>query len=160
MRHRFALVSALVVSMTLGLITAVPAQAPARKVIEVTLSEFKIEPSQITFSEGDTVIIRMRNVGPRFPHNIATRYWTNIPLTVRGDARQGVDEERKWVQLEPGRSAEVEFVAQGRGSAGIICSVGLHSAAGMTGTFLIEPRMQPVVVPMMPSGNDRRPVRL
>lgn len=159
MGYRFALVGSLLVAMTLGLVTATPAQAPVRKVIEVTLSEFKIEPNQISFNEGDVVVIRMKNVGPRFPHNIATRYWTSIPLTVRGDARQGVDEERRWVQIEPGRSAEVEFVAQGHGSAAFICSVGLHSAAGMTGAFLIEPRLQPVSVPMLPPGNDRRPVR-
>lgn len=132
------LVGVLLVAITLGVATAVPAQAPARRVIDVTLSEFKIEPSQITFNEGDTVVIRLRNAGPRFPHNLASRYWVNIPLTVRGDGRQAIEEERKLVFVEPGKSAEVEFVAQGRGSAAFICSIFLHAPAGMTGAFFIQ----------------------
>ncbi|MGQ0550760.1 MAG: cupredoxin domain-containing protein [Armatimonadota bacterium] len=139
MRHRSVLVGLLLVVITLGMATRVPAQSQVRRVIEVTLSEFKFEPNQITFNEGETVVIRLRNAGPRFPHNIASRYWNNIPLTVRGDARQAVEEERKLVQLDAGKSAEVEFVAQGRGSAAIICSVFIHATVGMTGAFFIAP---------------------
>ncbi|MGH2373189.1 MAG: hypothetical protein ACREJ4_07400 [Candidatus Methylomirabilaceae bacterium] len=134
-----ALVGVLLVAITLGLATAGPAQAPTRRVIEVTLSEFKIEPSQITFNEGDTVVIRLRNAGPRFPHTLASRYLVNIPLTVRGDARQGVDEDRKWVHVDVGKSGEFEFVAQGRGSAAFICSLFTHAPAGMVGAFFIKP---------------------
>ncbi len=134
------LVGVLLVAITLGAATGLPAQTPTRRVIDVTLSEFKIEPSQITFNEGDTVVIRLRNAGPRFPHNIASRYLVNIPLTIRGDGRQAVEEERKLVHVEPGRSAEFEFVAQGRGSAAFICSIFLHAPAGMTGAFFIQPR--------------------
>lgn len=139
MRHRSMLVGFVLAAITLGMATAVPAQAPARRLIEVTLSEFKIEPSQITFNEGETVVIRLRNTGPRFPHNIASRYLVNIPLTVRGDARQGIDEDRKWVHVDAGKSGEFEFVAQGRGSAAFICSLFLHAPAGMTGAFFINP---------------------
>jgi len=140
MRYRSALVGLLLVGLTLGVSTAVPAQtSPVRRVIDVSLSEFKFQPSEIRFNEGDTVVIRMRNDGPRFAHNIASRYWTTVPLTVRGDGRQGVDEERKWVVVDPGKSAEVEFVAQGRGSAAFICSLFLHAPAGMTGAFYVLP---------------------
>lgn len=66
MRYRFVLIGLLLVAITLGISTAVPAQAPTRKVIEVTLSEFKFEPNQIRFNEGDTIIIKMTNAGPRF----------------------------------------------------------------------------------------------
>lgn len=139
MRHRSVVVGLLLVVITLGMATRVPAQSQVRRVIDVTLSEFKIEPSEIRFNEGDTVVIRLRNAGPRFPHNIASRYLVDIPLTVRGDGRQGVDEGRKFVQVDAGKQAEFEFVAQGRGSAAFICSVFIHSFAGMTGAFFIAP---------------------
>ncbi len=134
-----ALVGVLLVAITLGTAQSVPAQALTRRVIDVSLSEFKFEPSQISFNEGETVVIRVRNVGPRFPHNIAARYWVNVPLTVRGEGRQGVEEERKLVLVDVGKSAEIEFVAQGRGSAAFICSLFTHAIAGMTGAFFIQP---------------------
>lgn len=143
MRYRMALVGVLLVAITLGVSTSVPAQAPTRKVMEVTLSEFKFEPNQIRFNEGDTVIIKMTNAGPRFTHNIATRYWLNIPLTVRGDARQGTSEDRKWVALDGGKSGEVEFVAQGRGSFAILCSIFDHASRGETGAFFVLPQGSP-----------------
>lgn len=139
MRHRSVVVGLLLVVITLGMATRVPAQSQVRRVIDVTLSEFKFEPNQISFNEGETVVIRMRNAGPRFSHNIAARYWANIPLTVRGDGRQGIDEERKWVLVDAGKSAEVEFVAQGRGSAAFICSLFTHAIAGMAGAYFIAP---------------------
>lgn len=134
-----ALVGVLLVAITLGVATSVPAQAPARRVIDVTLSEFKFEPSQITFNEGDTVVIKLRNTGPRFPHNFASRYLVNILLTVRGDARQGVSEDRKWVAVDAGKSGEFEFVAQGRGSAALICSIFDHAERGMVGALFLKP---------------------
>lgn len=139
MRFRMTLVGVLLVAITFGAATGLPAQTQARRVIDVTLTEFKIEPSQITFNEGETVVIRLRNAGPRFSHNLASRYLVSIPLTVRGDARQGVDEDRKWVFVDVGKSGEFEFVAQGRGSAAFICSLFTHAPAGMVGAFFIKP---------------------
>ncbi|MDR7484845.1 MAG: hypothetical protein QN187_05880 [Armatimonadota bacterium] len=61
-----------------------------------------------------------------------------IPLTVRGDARQGISEDRKWVALDAGKSAEIEFVAQGRGSFAILCSIFDHASRGQTGAFFVS----------------------
>jgi plastocyanin len=140
MMARLLLVSLLLVTVTLVTATAVPAQTPSRKVFEVTKTSWKYEPSEFRFNEGDTVVIRMRNVDPfDRPHNIATRYWLDIPLTIRGDARQGISEGRKWVALDAGKSAEVEFVARGRGSFAILCSIFDHASRGQTGTFFVLP---------------------
>jgi plastocyanin len=140
MTLRWLLESLLLVTVTLVTATAVPAQTPSRKAFEVTKTSWSYEPSEFRFNEGDTVVIRMRNVDPfDRPHNISTRYWLDIPLTVRGDARQGISEGRKWVALDAGKSAEVEFVARGRGSFAIICSIFDHASRGQTGTFFILP---------------------
>jgi plastocyanin len=134
----------LVATMTLGAARAVPAQTPARKVIDVTLSSFKFEPSQITVNEGDTVVIRLRNADQaNRPHDMAARYFADLPLTVRGDGRQAVEEGRKYVRVDAGKTAEFEFVATTRGSYAFICSVFVHSAAGMTGALFVKPKDTP-----------------
>ena len=143
MKLRFLLVAALVVAVTLGISTAGTAQTSARKVIEITMSSFKFEPSEIRVNEGDTVVIRLRNADPRFPHNVASRYFASLPLTVRGDGREGSAEERKFVQVDTGKAAEFEFVATNRGSYASICSVFTHAFAGMTGQIYVRPAGSP-----------------
>lgn len=145
MKLRFLVVAALVVAVTLGISTAGTAQTSARKVIEITMTSFKFEPSVIQVNEGDTVVIRLRNGDDtrRFVHNIASRYFVNIPLTVRGPAQEAVEEGRKYVQLTAGQSAEIEFVAANRGSYAFICSVFIHSFAGMTGQIFVRPAGSP-----------------
>jgi uncharacterized cupredoxin-like copper-binding protein len=142
MRFQSLITALMLAAITLGLATAVPAQTSQRRVIEVTMSEFKYEPNQIEFREGETVVLKLNNTGPRFVHNMASRYWLNISLTIRGDVRQGVSEDRRWVALDPGKSGEVEFVAQGRGSFAILCSIFDHASRGHTGAFFVRPGPQ------------------
>jgi plastocyanin len=144
MRVRIVMAAALVAVVTLGITTAGTAQAPARKVIEITMSSFKFEPSVITVTEGDTVVVRLRNADAQGrPHNVASRYFASIPLTVRGDGREGSAEERKFVQVDAGKTAEFEFTATARGSYAIICSVFTHAFAGMTGQLFVRPAGSP-----------------
>lgn len=138
MRYRPLAIGGLFVAITLGMAQAVPAQAPTRRVIEVTMSEYKYEPNQIRFNEGDTVVLKLTNAGPRMVHNLSSRFWLEINLTLRGDGRQGISEDRKWIALDPGKSAEVEFVAKGRGSFAILCSIFDHASRGHTGAFFVQ----------------------
>ncbi|OFX32578.1 MAG: hypothetical protein A2Z07_03700 [Armatimonadetes bacterium RBG_16_67_12] len=141
MRFRVLLAALLLVGVTLGVTKPVPAQTQSRKVIEVTLSSFKFEPSEIKVNEGDTVVIRLKNADPfGRPHDIASRYFADIPLEVRGDGRQAVEEGRKYVRVDAGKQAEFEFVAQNRGSYAFICSVFVHSLSGMTGAIFVNPK--------------------
>jgi len=141
MRFRVLLAALLLVGVTLGVTKPVPAQTQSRKVIEVTLSSFKFEPSEIKVNEGDTVVIRLKNADPfGRPHDIASRYFADIPLVVRGDGRQAVEEGRKYVRVDAGKQAEFEFVAQNRGSYAFICSVFVHSINGMTGAIFVNPK--------------------
>jgi uncharacterized cupredoxin-like copper-binding protein len=144
MKLRFLVGAALVVAVTLGISTAGTAQTSARKVIEITMVSFKFEPSEIRVNEGDTVVIRLRNADPRgFPHNVASRYFASLPLTVRGDGQEGSAEDRKFVRVDAGKSAEFEFVATNRGSYAFICSVAIHSFAGMAGQIYVRPAGTP-----------------
>jgi plastocyanin len=129
----------LLAAVTLGTAAAVRAQAPPRKVIDITTTSYKYEPSTIKFNEGDTVVIRMRNIDPvGRAHNFSTAYLLNIPVTVRGDATQGVSEGRKWIAIDAGKSAEFEFVAHGRGSFAILCSLFDHASRGHTGMLFVQ----------------------
>ena len=145
MKLRFLVVAALVVAVTLGISTAGTAQTSARKVIEITMTSFKFEPSEIRVNEGDTVVIRLRNGDDarRFAHDLASRYFVNIPLTVRGPAQEAVEEGRKYVRLTAGQSAEIEFVAANRGSYAFICASFTHAFAGMTGQIYVRPAGSP-----------------
>ncbi len=139
MHARALAVLVLVATTTLGMAAAVRAQAPQRKVIEITTTSYKYEPNTIRVNEGDAVVIRIKNIDPvGRAHNFSTAYLLNIPLTLRGDATQGVSEGRKWVALEAGKSAEFEFVAQGRGSFAILCSVFDHASRGHTGMLFVQ----------------------
>jgi plastocyanin len=138
MRARSLAVLLLVAMTTLAMAAAVRAQAP-RKIVEITTTSYKYEPSTIRITEGDTVIIRIRNIDPvGRAHNFSTAYLLNIPVTVRGDATQGVSEGRKWIALDAGKSAEFEFVAQGRGSFAILCSLFDHASRGHTGMLFVQ----------------------
>lgn len=140
MKYRSVIVGLAVAGVALAMPSAVPAQTPARRVFEVTMTSWKYEPGEFRFNEGDTVVIRMRNVDPfGRVHNISTRYWMDTPLTVRGDARHGVSEDRRWVALDAGKQGEVEFVARGRGSFAILCTIFDHASRGQTGAFFVLP---------------------
>ncbi len=144
MKPRYLVAVLFLIAVTFGISPSVPAQTPVRKVIEITMTSFKFEPNEIRVNEGDTVLIRLRNADQAGrPHAVASRYLVDIPLTVRGDGRQGVDEGRKFVQVDAGKQAEFEFVAQNRGSYAFICSVFIHSFAGMTGAIFVRPAGSP-----------------
>ena len=122
-----------------GTAVAAAAQTPSRKVIEVTMTSFKYDPNQIKVQEGDSVVIRLRNVDPfGRTHNFSSAYLLNLPVTVRGDAIQGTSEGRKWIAVEAGKTGELEFVAQGRGSFAIICSLFDHASRGHTGMLFVQ----------------------
>jgi uncharacterized cupredoxin-like copper-binding protein len=138
MYRQLLLAGLVAVLLTLGLATTVPAQSGRKVVVEVKLDSFKFEPSQIKFNEGDTVVLKLMNVDGRGrPHNIASSWLMNQQLTVRGDGQEGTSEGRKWVRVEAGKQAEVEFIARGRGSAAFLCSLFNHADQGMTGAFFI-----------------------
>ncbi len=117
-----------------------PAPAQTKLVIKINLSSWKFEPDIIKFNDGDTVVLQLVNVDSQRPHNIASAFLNTVDLTLRGDAVQGTTPDGwKHVQVEPGKTGEIEFVAKGRGQVGFICSVFDHASRGMTGAMIIWP---------------------
>ncbi len=138
MNARAAFVSVVVVALLLALTGAVPAQS--KRVIKISLSSWKFEPNILTFNEGDTVVLQLANIDTQRPHNISSKYFDSVNFTVRGDAAQGTAPDgRERLQLEPGKTAEIEFVATGRGQVSFICTVFDHATRGMTGAMIIWP---------------------
>jgi plastocyanin len=130
----------LVILTMVTMIKAVPAQAQAQpRVIEITATSFKFEPSVITVTQGERVVIRLRNndTERRFNHDIASRYFAAVPLTVRAGT-EGSDEGRKFVRVPAGQTAEFEFTASNPGSYAFICQVFIHSFAGMAGQLFVK----------------------
>jgi len=139
MATRALLGGLLVAAVVTWTAAAVVAQTPPRKVIEVTVTSYKYEPNQLRINEGDAVVIRLRNVDPfGRAHNFSTAYLLNIAVTVRGDVTQGTSEGRRWIAVEAGKTGEFEFVATGRGSFPIICSLFDHASRGHTGALFVQ----------------------
>ncbi|MGQ0571643.1 MAG: cupredoxin domain-containing protein [Armatimonadota bacterium] len=139
MRIRVLLTGLLAAAVALGPAATVPAQTPQKKTIEIVMTSYKFEPGQLRINDGDTVVIKLKNIDPiGRAHNFSTTYLMNIPLTVRGDGDEGTSEGRKWVRVQAGKQAEFEFVAKGRGSFAFLCSLLDHADKGQTGILLVQ----------------------
>lgn len=140
MGKRSILGSAVVVCFILITPGGLTAQTPAPRIIEIVMTPFKFEPNQIHLTEGETVVIRLINADRMGRvHNVAATYLANLPVVLRGDATQGLNEGRRVIAVEAGRSGEFEFVARGRGSYPFICDVTIHAFLGQTGAFFVRP---------------------
>jgi uncharacterized cupredoxin-like copper-binding protein len=129
---------AVAVILLLGLSLASPAQT--KRIIKVTMSSYKFEPSLLFVNEGDTVILQLENTDAERPHSFNSPYLSTVDFTLRGQFEQGVAKDgTKYVLAEPGNKAELEFVAKGRGQWGFICSLRNHASLGQTGTIVIWP---------------------
>jgi FtsP/CotA-like multicopper oxidase with cupredoxin domain len=93
------------------------AAGPAAATAEVHLSEFKIEPAELTVAAG--AVLTVTNDGT-----------TQHDFTVIGT-------DTKTELLDPGTSAELDLSALPAGSYQVMCSVPGHAAAGMTGQLTI-----------------------
>jgi plastocyanin len=128
----------LVILMMVPMVRAVPVQAQAQpKVVEITATSYKFEPNVITVNEGDRVVVRMRNADARWPHDIASRYFEGLSLTVR-TGQQRSEEGRKLVRVAPGQTSEFEFTATNPGSYAFICGFFTHAFEGMTGSIFVK----------------------
>lgn len=138
MRTRIIVTGVMVAAVTLGIATGVPGQTPSRRVIDISMVSYKFEPNQIRITEGETVVIRLKNndqSGRR--HNFASAYLLNVPITVRGDGEEGTSDGRRFVSVQAGKQAELEFVVRNSGSYPFLCTVFNHASLGQTGTLVV-----------------------
>jgi len=128
--------------LVMGWVTAGVTAGPAPRVIRVSLTSFKFEPSLIQLRQGERVVLELVNEDTQRPHNIASELFNHTELVVRGEFRQGTTADgRRFVFVDVGKRAEVEFTVPrvAAGQVGFICSVGQHAAQGMTGAFVVRP---------------------
>jgi plastocyanin len=137
-RARLLAAALLAVTATLGGAGGSPAQPPPKRIIEIVMTSYKYEPNLLRLVDGETVVLRLRNAD-QFgrTHNFASAFLLNIPLVVRGDGLEGVADGRKFVSVEAGKTADVEFTVRGRGSYAFLCTLFDHAVRGQTGMLIV-----------------------
>jgi len=121
--------------------TSVGYSAQPARVIRITMVSYKFDPSIVTFNAGDRVTLQLENTDPQGRgHSIASPYFSTVDYTVTGDAKQVVAPDGwKTIILDPGKKAEVTFLAQGKGQFTFVCEARGHAANGQTGQFIVWP---------------------
>ena len=127
MAPRRCVVALLVLGM-LGVIFAAPARAqPVALVVELT--EYNLSPDRIEVVLGEEVHIRLFNNGSQGHNFILEGYANYDPV------------------INPGRQANVSFVADTAGTYAMYCDVAGHRQLGMEGTFVIARVRPPLTTP-------------
>src|SRR5207245_10882808 len=98
--------------------------------------------SDLTVTQGDTVVLQLSNEDPdKRNHSFAARWLVGKQVTVRGTvAREGIDDERRFFAVAPGTQVEVEFVASEPGSFPFVCGVFVHGSRGQVGAMSVLPK--------------------
>lgn len=117
----FALVLALAACAAPDADRSAPADGAEPASLTVTVSDFLIEPSELS-ATGSAVSIDVANDGPT-PHNLSVRDAAGEVLMATADLRTG-ETETITADLEPG-----EYT--------IFCSLGGHESLGMSGTLTV-----------------------
>jgi len=86
----------------------------------VSMVEFKFEPRELTVQRGQKVVVTLHNVGT------AAHNFTISDLNVRS------------ADIQPGKTAKVEFTPDRAGTFRYMCTVPGHEEAGMIGTLTVR----------------------
>jgi uncharacterized cupredoxin-like copper-binding protein len=126
----------------LGVAGLGPARGEPSTVVRIVLKEYTFTPARVILSVGKPVTLRVVNRG-RMTHMFTSPYLASRDLEVEGgemevDAPNGV----KYVKLRPGKSAEIKFTPEARGTFDIGCDMKeggrLHRDLGMKGQLVVE----------------------
>ena len=128
--------------IVLGIAGPGPAHGEPSTVVRIVLKEYAFTPARVILSVGKPVTLRVVNQG-RLTHMFTSPYLASRDLEVEGgemevDAPNGV----KYVKLRPGKSAEIKFTPEARGTFDIGCDMKegsrLHRDLGMKGQLVVE----------------------
>jgi len=118
------------------------AQPDPVSVVRIELSEYALNPAQVTLKAGRAVTLKVVNTG-RATHMFASQYLSSQDLEIEGadmevDAPNGV----KYVKLQPGKSAEIKLTPAQKGTFDFSCDVKTggrtHRDRGMKGQFVVN----------------------
>jgi plastocyanin len=119
-----------------------PAHGEPSTVVRVVLKEYAFTPARVILPMGKPVTLRVVNRG-QMTHMFTSPYLASRDLEVEGgemevDAPNGV----KYVKLRPGKSADIKFTPEARGTFDIGCDMKrggrLHRDLGMKGQVVVE----------------------
>ena len=126
----------------LGVAGPGPAHGDPSTVVRIMLKEYALTPARVILPVGKPVTLRVVNRG-RMTHMFTSPYLASRDLEVEGgemevDAPNGV----KYVKVRPGKSAEIKFKPEARGTFDIGCDMTeggrLHRDLGMKGQVVVE----------------------
>ena len=126
----------------LGVAGLGPAHGEPSTVVRIVLKEYTFTPARVILSVGKPVTLLVVNRG-RMTHMFTSPYLASRDLEVEGgemevDAPNGV----KYVKLRSGKSAEIKFTPEARGTFDIGCDMKeggrLHRDLGMKGQLVVE----------------------
>lgn len=110
------------------------AQEPQPTVIPVQLFEYHFNPAQIDLVHGQSYVLRVTNTGSK-AHDLSAKDFFGTVSVAPADAAEVKDGA---VELAPGESADVAFVAGAPGSYEMHCTHPLHSMLGMKGKIVVR----------------------
>ena len=136
---------AIAVIVTTVVVTAIGqglAQPDPASLVQIELSEYAFSPAQVTLKAGRAVTLKVVNTG-RATHMFASKYLSSQDLEIEGadmevDAPNGI----KYVKLQPGKSAEIKFTPEKKGTFDFSCDVRTggrtHRDRGMKGQLVVN----------------------
>ncbi|MBX6378443.1 MAG: cupredoxin domain-containing protein, partial [Clostridia bacterium] len=102
---------------------AAPSAPATTATVEVTLSEFRIEPARLQVPANVPIVLRLRNTG-QVPHNL--------------EVEAAGKEYELAANLSPGGTADLTLPALPPGEYPLYCPVGNHAALGMKGVLVVS----------------------
>ena len=125
---------AAIASMATLIAQGAAAQSSQPIVISVGLSEDHFSPSYIELKHGQSYVLRVTNTGHQ-AHALSARAFFASSIIAAADAsvvRNG------GIEVAPGESADLGFVASAPGAYEVHCPHPFHSALGMKGQIVVR----------------------
>ena len=108
-------------------------------VIEVRADEYKFSPNQVTISAGQTVTLRLKNVGET-EHDLEVQ---GLRVQMMGDeedmgGHEGAAPGTIAMHTQKGKTASVTFMAERGGTYEFWCTISGHKEQGMIGKLIVN----------------------
>jgi uncharacterized cupredoxin-like copper-binding protein len=127
-------ISVIAVSGALLAAGAAMAQTPQPIVIPVQLFEYHFNPAEIDLVHGQSYLLRVTNTGSK-AHDLSAKAFFQAAAVAPADAAEVKDGS---IEVAPGESADVAFVAGAPASFEMHCTHPLHSMLGMNGKIVVR----------------------
>ncbi len=109
----------------------------AARTVEVTASDFKFDPAEITAKVGETVTLAFMNKGTTLHDFTSADFMGTVTAAGEAAAHDASADAPLHVAAEAGATAEITFEATEAGEYAFKCSVPGHEQLGMTGTIIV-----------------------